>query len=83
MLGHIRILFKATGGKFEQPSEKRQRNMRKMAINRLLERTLFSILNTNCQNYLPAFGFCRRCFNKQVHTKICFLRFLQLLWNML
>ena len=49
MLGHIRILFKATGGKFEQPSEKRQRNMRKMAINRLLERIPFFILNKMLQ----------------------------------
>ena len=62
MLGHIRILFKATGGKFEQPSDKRQRNMRKMAINRLLERILFLYLtqdeDASINKFTLKFVFC-------------------------
>lgn len=60
MLGHIRILFKATGGKFEQPSEKRQRNMRKMAINRLLERIPFFYFkqDASINKFTLKFVFC-------------------------
>ena len=84
---HIRVLFKYIGGKFEQSSKKRERNNREHGYKSPTCAYVFhSQWKTNCLNYLPAYGFCRRGFNEQIYTKVCFLRFLwplsKLLWKM-